>query len=88
MFAQTRFSIGVNVGGYRRPYAPVSSYVGGRPPYPGADYVWVDGYWTQVRGRSFWVAGSWQRRPYRVYSHGRDWDRDHYRGDRFRDRYR
>ena len=75
MFAQTRFSIGINVGGYGRPYAPVSSYVYDRPACPGPDYSWVDGYWSQDRGRNFWVAGSWQRRP-NYYTRGRDWDRD------------
>src|SRR5216683_2991674 len=36
MFAQTRFSIGINVGGYGRPYAPASSYyVYDRPACPG-----------------------------------------------------
>jgi len=84
MFAQTRFSIGINVGGYGRPYAPVSSYVYERPPCPGPDYSWVDGYWSQSYGRNFWVAGSWQRRPYNnYYVRGREWDHD--RGYRFRD---
>jgi WXXGXW repeat (2 copies) len=84
MFAQTRFSIGINVGGYGRPYAPVSSYAYNRPPSPGPDFVWVDGYWSQDRGRNFWVAGYWQRRPYQYYAPRRDWDRDGDRG--FRDR--
>ena len=88
MFAQTRFSIGINVGGYGRPYAPVSSYYAyNRPPCPGPDYSWVDGYWSQSYGRNFWVAGSWQRRPYNnYYTRGRDWDHDRRDWDRDRDR--
>ena len=86
MFAQTRFSIGVNAGGYGRPYAPVSSYAYERPPRPGPDYVWVDGYYTHVRGRNFWVAGFWQRRPHQVYWRGRDFDRGYDRDFRYRDR--
>ncbi|HEY6392627.1 MAG TPA: hypothetical protein VIX89_15200 [Bryobacteraceae bacterium] len=81
MFAQTRFSIGINVGGYGRPYAPVSPYAYGRPASPGPDFVWVDGYWSHDRGRNFWVPGYWERRPYHFYGRGRDWDRD---GDRDR----
>ncbi len=93
MFAQTRFSIGINVGGYGRPYAPVSSYAYNRPPCPGPGYTWVDGYWSQDYGRNVWVAGYWQRPAYQYqyapqyqYPRARDWDRDGDRGFRDRDR--
>ncbi len=57
MFAQTRFSFGINIGerapGYYAPryYAPAPAYVVARPAYPGPGYVWVDGYWAQNYGR-------------------------------------
>ena len=65
LFAQTRFSIGVNIGGpafgpgY---YAPAPIRVM-RPAYPGPGFVWVDGYWSRVRGRRIWAPGYWARRP-------------------------
>jgi hypothetical protein len=62
MFAQTRFSIGVGVGGYAPgyypPYPAVQAVV---PPCPGPDYNWVDGYWSPYNA---WVSGYWARRPY------------------------
>jgi len=76
MFAETRFSIGIGFGGHGAGfYQPPPSYASIIPPCPGPDYTWVDGYWSQDRGRNFWVAGSWQRRP-NYYTRGRDWDRD------------
>ena len=32
---------------------------------PGAEYVWVDGYWYPVRGRYVWHEGYWTRPAYR-----------------------
>jgi hypothetical protein len=63
VFAQTRFSIGVQVGapGYYPPApAPVvvTSY---RPPCPGPGYVWVDGYYD---GYGNWSDGYWAFPPY------------------------
>jgi hypothetical protein len=62
MFAETRFSIGVNLGGYGRGYyAPAPPvYASVAPPCPGPDYTWVDGYWSQ----NTWVAGYWNRPAY------------------------
>src|SRR6185436_4893358 len=64
MFAQTRFSVGVNIGGGYAPgyYAPVPMQVV-RPPYPGPGFVWVDGYWNPNRFGRAWVPGRWSR-PY------------------------
>src|ERR1700730_14269844 len=66
MFAQTRFSIGVSVGGYDRGYYPQAppAYASAVPPCPGPDYTWVDGYWWQNYGRNTWVAGYWNRQPF------------------------
>ena len=65
MFAQTRFSVGVNVGGVGAGFyqsAPPPNYF--VPTRPGPDYFFVDGYWVREHGRRHWVAGYWQRRPF------------------------
>src|SRR6266851_6304598 len=62
MFAQTRFSIGIGVGGYGQGYRQAAPYGYVRPPCPGPDYNWVDGYWSQDWGRNAWVPGYWARR--------------------------
>jgi hypothetical protein len=56
MFAQTRFSVGVGVGGY----AP-DAY-GVAPCAPG--YVWADGYCVADYGPNVFVGGYWNS-PYR-----------------------
>jgi len=102
MFAQSRFSVGVSIGGNRgyytqapvyAPYGP--SYAAVVPPCPGPDYTWVDGSWSQYGGRRSWVAGYWNRRPYNGYEnrrfderYERGFYRDHDRDrdDRRRDR--
>ena len=65
MFAQTRLSIGVGIGGYAPRYSPgypsVQAIV---PSCPGPDYNWVDGYWSQDYGRNTWVVGYWYRQPF------------------------
>jgi hypothetical protein len=61
MFAQSRLSIGIGIGGapgYYPRYPSVQAVV---PPCPGPDYNWVDGYWSPYGGP--WVAGYWAR-PY------------------------
>jgi hypothetical protein len=66
MFAQTRFSVGVSVGGYDRGYYPPAppAYAAVLPPCPGPDYTWVDGYWSQYGGRNSWTNGYWTRQAY------------------------
>src|SRR5713101_3719112 len=81
LFAETRFSFGINIGGYAPGYYP--------PPRP------VVGYWAQrPYGGAYWVA---PRYEYHRYYDGywrrdfdrhrdRDWDRDRDRDwDRDRD---
>ena len=65
MFAQTRFSIGIGLGGHGAGfYQPPPSYAYNIPPCPGPDYTWVNGYWSQDYGRNTWVAGYWNRQPF------------------------
>lgn len=92
MFGQTRFSIGIGVGGYGPSYYPAGpsyesrAYAYERPPCPGPDYSWTDGYWDQNRGRRTFIVGSWVRRPYsRGYITPRYERRDY--GDRYNDTY-
>lgn len=94
LFAQPRVSIGIGIGGYGAGrYASTAPYVEARPPCPGPDYNWVDGYWDQNRGHN-WVAGYWTRpafhsgyREQSRYNHDRfDRDRDRDRGYRQDDR--
>jgi hypothetical protein len=64
MFAQTRVSIGVQIG--PRPvygYAPVAPpvAVAYRPPCPGPGYVWIDGYRDDYGD---WFDGYWTLPPY------------------------
>jgi len=96
MFAQTRLSIGVGVGGFGPGYYPPPAYVQYAPPCPGPGYTWVDGYWAP---RGVWIAGFW-RPPvvgYRVapryiapryYNSYRGYDRGYDRGRDYRNAYR
>ena len=102
MFAQTRFSVGIGVGGYApgyyQRYPSVQAVV---PPCPGPDYNWVDGYWSPYRGHNAWVSGYWARQPhyyaqprydnryygaYRERDRGRHYGQDYRRGNGFRGR--
>jgi hypothetical protein len=60
MFAQTRVSIGIGIGGYGPgSYAP-PAYTQYQPPCPGPDYTWVDGYWSPQGSGRAWTAGFWR----------------------------
>ena len=61
LFAETRFSIGVGVGGHGYAAPPVVAYA---PPRPGPGYEWVDGYWYEAGHRRLWRDGYWARRSY------------------------
>ena len=54
-----QLSIGVRIG---PPPAPRVIRV--RPPAPGPDFYWVDGYWFADGGRYHWHDGYWTRPPY------------------------
>ncbi len=45
-----------------------------RPPVPGPDYAWADGYWNWYGGRYVWVPGAWRRPPFA----GAYWEHPHY----------
>ena len=76
-FAASRFSIGVNIGGYPG-YYPGSYYPGGyyvaappppapvyyAPPSPGPGFAWVSGYYYPAGARYQWRSGYWARPPY------------------------
>src|SRR5438128_3253618 len=64
MFAQTRFSIGIGLGGRGAGFYQPPPYAYNTPPCPGPDYTWVDGYWSQNYGRNTWVDGYWNRQPF------------------------
>jgi hypothetical protein len=95
MFAQTRFSVGISVGGYNpgyyQPNAYAQQYV---PPCPGPGYTWVDGYWSPYQGRRVWTNGYWRTplviAPRYNASGSNAWgfrDRDgHDRGNRYNNR--
>jgi hypothetical protein len=77
LLAQPRIGIGITIGGpaYMAPAPVVGVY---RPPYPGPEYVWIDGYWNGPR----WIAGYWASPPYAgAYWVGPRWAGGHfYRG--------
>jgi hypothetical protein len=69
MFAQSRLSVGVNVGGFGAGYTQTAIPYGyAVPPSAGPDYAFVDGYWSQDHGHRLWVSGFWQRRPFVSHS--------------------
>jgi len=46
------------------PPPPMYAHRYRRPPMPGPGFVWVDGYWSWMRGSYVWVAGYWTRPPF------------------------
>jgi len=79
LFGETRFSIGVGVGvpGYYPPPPPAVVVV--RPPCPGPEYSWVDGYWYPDGPRYAWRAGFWSAPSY----HGSYWAAPRYYEHRY-----
>jgi hypothetical protein len=67
-------SIGVQIG---PPPAPRIERV--RPVQPGADYVWVEGYWYPVGNHWKWHQGYWTRAPYG----GARWSTPRYEGGQY-----
>ena len=86
-FAESRFSIGVHIGGYPA-YGPGGYYVAAppppppvyyAPPSPGPGFVWVSGYYYPVGRRYEWRQGYWTRPP---HAHAR-WIAPRYRQGRY-----
>ena len=71
LLGETRIFVGVHVGGYAAPPAPVVVYV---PPCPGPGYAWVAGHWYFSGPHRYWRAGYWTPpryyRPYRAAPRG------------------
>jgi WXXGXW repeat (2 copies) len=67
-------SVGIRIGPPPRPRV-----VRVLPQRPGADFVWVDGYWYPVGKKYSWHAGYWTRPPYQ----GARWVEPHHDGQQF-----
>ena len=74
MFAQTRLSVGIGVGGYGPGYYPPPAYGQYMPPCPGPGYIWADGYWQRPYVNSYRVAPRYVE-P-RFYNSYRGFDRN------------
>jgi hypothetical protein len=86
MFAQSRVSVGIQVGGYGQGYYDDAPVYAVQPPCPGPEYNWAAGYWSSNYGRRSWVPGSWVRRHFDrpVYDY-RDYRGNSYRGNGYRE---
>jgi hypothetical protein len=69
-----QISLGFRIG---PPPAPRVERI--RPPTPGPDYFWVDGYWYPEGNRYQWHEGYWTRAPYA----GSHWIGPRYEGGMF-----
>src|SRR5438477_7776414 len=67
-------SLGIRIGP-----PPAPRVVRVQPRRPGADYIWVDGYWYPSGNRYRWHDGYWTRLPYA----GARWVGPHYEGGMF-----
>jgi hypothetical protein len=67
-------SVGIRIGEPPRPRV-----IRVRPPAPGPDYFWVDGYWYPNGRRYAWHNGYWSRPPYS----GARWIGPRYEGGMF-----
>ncbi len=52
-------SIGIRIGP-----PPPPRVIHARPPSPGAEFVWIEGYWYPVGKHYRWHKGYWTRPPY------------------------
>lgn len=71
-FAQGRFYVGGSWGyapppvrAYAPPPPPAYGYgYASRPPCPGPNYVWIDGFYGYGGNRYAWTPGYWAPRPH------------------------
>ena len=71
-------SLGIRIGP-----PPAPRVIRARPPRPGPDFFWVDGYWYPAGGRYRWHGGYWTRPPYE----GARWIGPRYDGGQFYEGY-
>jgi len=57
--ASAQVSVGIEIGA-----PPPPRVIRVRPPAPGPEYAWIDGYWYPVNGHYVWHPGYWTRPPY------------------------
>ena len=69
-----QLSVGIRIGP-----PPRARIVRVQPRSPGADYVWVGGYWYPVGRRYTWHAGYWTRPAYT----GARWVEPRHDGERY-----
>ena len=72
--AQAQVSVGIQIGP-----PPPPRVVHTIPRRPGADYVWIDGYWYPVGHRYVWHQGYWTLPPYV----GARWTAPRHEGNRY-----
>lgn len=72
--AGAQVSLGIRIGA-----PPPPRVVHVQPARPGADYIWVDGYWYPAGGHYRWHDGYWTRPPYV----GARWVAPHHDGHEF-----
>ena len=75
-FAQ--ISVGIRIGN-----PPPVRVLRVQPRSPGADYIWIGGYWYPVGNRYKWHDGYWTRPPYA----GARWVEPRHDGQRYFDGY-
>ena len=73
------FGVGFGGGGYAIAPPPPVPVVAYRPPCPGPEFAWVNGYYTPYYGRYVWHTGYWARPPYM----GARWYGPRYYGHRY-----
>jgi hypothetical protein len=72
--ALAQLSVGIRIGA-----PPPVRVVRIQPRSPGADYLWVKGYWYPVNNRYTWHEGYWTRPAYS----GAHWVEPRHDGERF-----
>jgi WXXGXW repeat (2 copies) len=72
--ANAQISIGIRIGP-----PPAPRVVRVEPARPGADFMWVDGYWYPVGHHYKWHEGYWSRPPYA----GAHWVAPHHDGTQY-----
>jgi hypothetical protein len=78
------FASGIVGGqGFRMAPPPPPRSISIAPQRPGAEYVWIEGYWYPSDGEYSWHAAYWTRPP---YANAR-WVAPRHDGERFHDGY-